>query len=187
MSALAADEDGYIYVVDSQVPALRKYGPDGRYVATFGREGGGPGEYKGPDGGLAVLPDGRIALRDPGNARITLYTPEGEPAGTWPIRGGFTTSRPMVVDTAGNVYTLILLDPGADVTKWRMGVVRYGPDGSPRDTLPAPVWAYEPPTLVALERSADPGHEAAVPGDPRGAGRADLGGPVAAGRRGPGR
>jgi len=44
VSALAADEDGYIYVVDSQVPALRKYGPDGRYVATFGREGGGPGE-----------------------------------------------------------------------------------------------------------------------------------------------
>jgi hypothetical protein len=34
---------GRVYVMDRQVPALRKYAPDGRYLATFGRAGGGPG------------------------------------------------------------------------------------------------------------------------------------------------
>ncbi|KPK57062.1 MAG: hypothetical protein AMS21_11975, partial [Gemmatimonas sp. SG8_38_2] len=55
--SLAAAPDGSIYLFDSHVPALRKYAPDGTYLATFGREGGGPGEYKQPDGGLTVLPD----------------------------------------------------------------------------------------------------------------------------------
>ena len=33
--------------------------PDGTYLATFGRAGGGPGEYGRPDAGLVVLSDGR--------------------------------------------------------------------------------------------------------------------------------
>ncbi|HEX7049266.1 MAG TPA: hypothetical protein VF188_03555 [Longimicrobiales bacterium] len=146
---LAVDREGFIYVYDAQVPALRKYAPDGTYVATFGREGGGPGEYKNSDGGLVVLPDGRVALRDVGNGRITVYASNGEAAATWPIRGSFSTSDPMVADTAGNVYTQVLLDPRADVTEWHIGLVRYGPDGVPRDTIPSPTWDYERATVVA--------------------------------------
>ena len=59
MAVTDADE---IYLFDSQVPALRKYDADGTHIATFGREGGGPGEYKNPDGGLGVLPDGSSRL-----------------------------------------------------------------------------------------------------------------------------
>ncbi len=152
--ALAVAGDGSIFVMDTQVPALRKYAPDGTYMATFGRGGSGPGEYRQPDGGLAVLADGRVVVRDPGNARLQVYAANGEPLGTWPIRGGFNTSNPLVVDTAGRVRTQLLLDPGAPVTEWRMGMVAYhGTTGKPLDTVPAPVWDFEPPRLVAQRRS----------------------------------
>jgi hypothetical protein len=148
IAGLAVDRDGNMYVYDRQVPVLRKYGPDGSYVGDLGREGGGPGEYKNSDGGVAVLPDGRLALRDPGNGRIQLYTPAGEPAGSWRIRGGFYTGQRMVADSAGGVYTTVLLDPKADVRDWRMGLVRYA-NGEPGDTFPTPDYDYEAARIEA--------------------------------------
>ena len=147
--SLAVASDGTIYAFDSHLKTLRMYAPDGTYLATIGREGGGPGEYSRPDGGLGVLPDGRVLLRDPGNTRVSVYAPDGEYIENWRIRGSFNTSRRLYVDTAGNALTLILLDPGAQVTEWEFGLVAYGPDGVPNDTIPAPVWDYEPPELVA--------------------------------------
>ncbi|MFQ5688689.1 MAG: hypothetical protein ACE5HQ_00265 [Gemmatimonadota bacterium] len=106
--ALAVDSVGAIYVSDRQTPALRKYGPDGAYLATFGRRGGGPGEYERPDGGLAVLPDGRVLLRDPANGRIDVYGPDGEYVTEWRIQGGMYTRRPpfknLWVDLDGRVW-----------------------------------------------------------------------------------
>ena len=142
VAGLAVAPDGSVYVYDRQVPALRKYNADGEFVATFGREGGGPGEYRNSDGGLAVLPDGRVLLRDPGNARITVYSADGEALDTWPLRGGSFTSRPLYVDTSGTVYTQIW---GRDDAGERYTALKpYAPDGTPGDSLPAPSWDFEP-------------------------------------------
>jgi len=129
--------DGSVYIYDGQVPALRKYSADGRFVATFGREGGGPGEYKQSDGGLRVLPDGRVLLRDPGNGRITVYSAEGEYLDTWPLRGGFFTSRPLYVDTAGNAYTQVW---GRNGDESYTALRPFTPDGTPLDSMMAPEW-----------------------------------------------
>ncbi len=148
--SLAVALDGSIYVMDTQVPALRKYAPDGTYLATFGREGEGPGEYRGPDGGLGVLPDGRVVLRDPRNARLQVYSATGEPLDTWSVRGNFHTGNPLVVDTTGRVWTQILLDPEASVMDWRMGLVAYDPEtGQPVDTVAEPDFDFEGERLVA--------------------------------------
>jgi len=147
--SLAQGPDGTIYVMDRQVPALRVYNADGTYRTTFGRKGEGPGEYQEPDGGLNVLSDGRIVLRDPSNARIQVYSPDGEALDTWRIRGGFNTSRRMIVDREDRSHALILLDPDASVLDWEMGLVQILPDGTPGDTLEIPDLPWEEPTIEA--------------------------------------
>lgn len=143
---IAVAPDGAIYLYDAQVPALRKYAPDGTFIATFGREGGGPGEYRASDGGLAVLPDGRVLLRDPGNARIDVYDPDGLALDTWPLRGGYFTSRPLYVDTAGFAYTQI---PGTRPDGTRYAALQLlAPDGTPGDTILAPEWDFDDATVV---------------------------------------
>jgi hypothetical protein len=140
--ALAVAPDGAIYVMDPE-PALRKFDRDGRYVATFGRLGSGPGEYRQPDGGLTVLADGRVVVRDPSNGRFQLFTPTGEHAGTWPATTGFNTSRRLARDTAGQVYTLVLLETDVDVRDWKMGLRRLDTTGATHDTLRVPEWEFE--------------------------------------------
>ena len=154
VQSLAVAPDGHIYVYDGHAKALRKYAPDGTYVATFGREGGGPGEYKRPDGGLRVLADGRVLLRDPGNGRINVYSPAGEALGSWPIRGGFSTSRQLGVDSAGRIYHQVLLDPAAGVADWKTGVLVFSPEGEELDTLPVPDTGFEAPVIEARTESS---------------------------------
>jgi hypothetical protein len=144
INGIAVGRDGAIYAIDRQVPVLRKYGTDGIHIADFGRDGGGPGEYKNPDGGIAILRDGRIAVRDPGNARIQLFTPDGTPAGEWPLPsgGGFSTSRRLYVDDAGKLYVSILLERDRSVDEWKWGLAVIEPDGTHHDTIAVPTWDY---------------------------------------------
>jgi hypothetical protein len=160
--SLATAADGTIYLMDGQVPALRVYNPDGTYRTTFGRQGGGPGEYERPDGGLNVLSDGRVVLRDPANARIQVYSPGGESLDTWRIRGGFNTSRRMVVDTGDRSHALILLDTEASVRDWQTGLVQIFPDGTPGDTLEIPDTEWEEPTIEAVHESEEGGTSMSV-------------------------
>lgn len=132
LRGLAVGNDGTIYVVDRQVPALRVYGPDGAYLRTIGSEGNGPGEYERPDGGIAVLPDGRIVLRDPANARINVYAPDGTFEESWRIRGGRFTSRPLYVDTAGYVHHMMFEIQDEGTEYW---LLRFDGEGNRADSL----------------------------------------------------
>jgi hypothetical protein len=148
--AVAVAPDGEIFVLDRHVAAIRRFGPDGTYLGSIGREGGGPGEMRRPEA-MAMLPDGRLLVRDPGNARITVFGRDGTVLPSWrlPSGGSFHTSTPISVDTAGNSYTPVLLRMGVDVLEWRWGLARFAPDGSHSDTLPVPTWDYEEPTVIA--------------------------------------
>lgn len=139
VAALGLADDGSIYVVDRQVPALRVYGPDGVHRATWGREGGGPGEFSEPDGGLAILEDGRVVVRDPGNARLQVFAPDGSALDTWPvIPGGFSTSSPMFRTSNDVLMTPTVMDLEADLGEWQTGLIRIDGQGNVLDTVTVP-------------------------------------------------
>ncbi|MEN8143906.1 MAG: hypothetical protein ABFS14_03050 [Gemmatimonadota bacterium] len=142
LRALAVDPEGGMYVLDGHGPVLRAYAPDGTWLRDIGREGEGPGEYKRPDSGLAILPVGRLALRDPGNARISIYSLEGEYLESRPIAGSFNTGQKMVADNSGALLTPIVRNLGTSVFEWKRAMARYRADGTV-DTLDTPDWEYE--------------------------------------------
>lgn len=142
LRAIAVDERGRMYVLDGHGPVVRAYAPDGTYVGDIGREGEGPGEYKRPDSGLGVLPDGRLALRDPGNGRITLYDSAGAYVDSWPLAGSMNTSNPMIVTADGVVVTPVIKNLGTSVFEWQRGMARYRADGTV-DTVDVPVLDVE--------------------------------------------
>lgn len=87
---LDADPSGRIYVLDGQAREVRVFGSDGSLVTTFGRGGGGPGEFSQMLGQqmpplLFVMEEGSVVIPDMGNARIAHFGPDGEVLGSHPI------------------------------------------------------------------------------------------------------
>ncbi len=99
-------KDGSIYVYDRSIGAIRGYDAAGKSLGTFGRRGQGPGEVEAPSG-MAVLPNGQLALHDSQLKRVNIYSATGAnvlqlrlpPAG-----GSIGHRRGFAVDTAGFVY-----------------------------------------------------------------------------------
>jgi len=146
--AMAVGENGMILVLDSQVPVVRMYRPSGTHLRDLGKEGSGPGEYRSPDG-VAVLPDGRILVRDPPNSRIAVFDESGSYLYQWHLSGGFNSGTRFYVDHGGNSYVTALLDRNLDPWDWRMALIRYSPEGEILDTIPEPTWDFDPPQLTA--------------------------------------
>jgi hypothetical protein len=148
VSVRDVDRDGNIYAYDSQIPLLRKYDREGRFVATFGREGGGPGEYRGVSG-LAVAPDGTLKLWDRRSFRLSSFARDGEFLRAHRIVSNARFgSPPLFVDTLGKTYvgTLLFEGSGFGRTGGR-GLLQIGTDGQVVDTLREPDWGYERPTV----------------------------------------
>lgn len=73
---VAFDAAGDLYVFDPQNHRVVAVGPNGDRLRTVGREGGGPGELRNPIG-MAVLPDGTVAVADMGHRAFVVYGPGG--------------------------------------------------------------------------------------------------------------
>jgi hypothetical protein len=142
--------DGRISIVDTQAPAVRVYDLNGNHLQDIGGEGGGPGEFSRPRS-LCISPvDGTVYVRDGRSGRINLYEPDGNPREMWPIRSGVSTSRQMVVNTRGDIYTSVWANTDADFSEWRIGMARMGPVGATEDTVLAPDYEFEEWELRAV-------------------------------------
>ena len=156
---LALAPDGSLYVFDRQVPVIRHYDAQGKFLRNVGRSGQGPGEYR-SSSGIAVTRDGRLLLWDTVNWRINVYSAGGDFVEQWTtpsgMSGGGTAgySRALLVDTAGLVVTrktiLNIRDIANRPTIW----IRYRPDGTLVDTLFPPPWPDPDEPLVATARGA---------------------------------
>lgn len=132
--------DGGVYVWDETLGVLRQYAADGRFVRQIGRKGGGPGEYQGSNG-LTRLPDGRLALWDAANTRVTLYDSAGAHVAQWRATSNLFGSNGLESDTAGRLYLFAFVDsvnPAQLDAPRRQGYVRFGADGRVLDSIAAP-------------------------------------------------
>jgi DNA-binding beta-propeller fold protein YncE len=132
---VATDAVGNLWVADSRNNRIEKFGPDGRFLARFGRNGGdgtagtARGEFNDPRG-IATDLAGDLYVADHGNNRVQKLDPAGRFLGIWGRGGGDTTAgvgpgefkhpRGVAVDDAGNLYV-------ADKDNSR--IQKFGPDG----------------------------------------------------------
>ena len=133
---LAGDERGHIYVADGEGSRVLEYGPEGRHVATYGREGEGPGELKRPLG-VTVGPGDTVWVNDPVNRRVTGYPRDaGEPrVVSYPRRDIFPGTQ-MARQAGGFLLTIRSISvPGEPISE---PLIRTDAALEPLDTLWSP-------------------------------------------------
>ncbi|MBA2669640.1 MAG: hypothetical protein H0U67_04650, partial [Gemmatimonadetes bacterium] len=128
--SFAVDRSHRLWVLDGRAQEVRIFGADGAHLRTVGGRGGGPGELS-QAVDVDVDGDGTVWITDPGNARISLFDPEGEFQRTVPLTGAcLEIPWPGGLDESGHYYALA----SPECTR----LVRFGPDHTPLDTLQPP-------------------------------------------------
>lgn len=144
--SIAVADDGTIHVLDFQAQHVRVFDSLGVYLETLGRRGEGPGEFSEAEA-IAVLPDGRLAVRDPENQRVTVFGPGPGQVAEWRYTGSIQTLSPLYTDTRGRTW---LLAGDLDrVDALVMEIILLDPEGTPLDTIPTPTSDYEVPVVRA--------------------------------------
>jgi len=104
---VAVDLKGNIFVSDFQKSIIEKFDSNGNFIAEFGSDGNGFGEFRGPRG-IAVNSKGEILVCDSCNHRIQIFDSEGNCNsifGTRGIKNGkFNSPSGICVDKNDNIY-----------------------------------------------------------------------------------
>lgn len=144
--SIAVDSDWNVYVLDEQAQHVQVYDSAGGYVETLGGRGEGPGEFSRAEA-IALLPDGRLVVRDPGNMRVQVFGPGPGERDEWRYNSGNAYSMgPLYSDGLGRTF---LETRYMSRTGYGKHLVVWGPDGTPFDTMPLPSSGYEQATLTA--------------------------------------
>ncbi len=146
VTALDVDRQGGIYLYDTMLRVLRAYSVDGRLLRQFGRVGEGPGEFRNVLG-LAVLVDGRIAVRDA--ARVLVFNADDETVAAWPVGAGIMLPAPdvLVADTVGGVFTVVPAGVEAHdgALLFRQAYLHLDQSGTVTDSIAKPISPDLPP------------------------------------------
>jgi len=143
--------DGTISILDSQVPVIRHYDAEGKYLYDIGRGGQGPGEYSDQIQGMQRLPDDSFAIWDTGNTRISIFSPAGEfIESIHSPTSGFYSGATMRVDEQGNYY-LYTVDRSAPLREGEFpprAYLKLSPSGEQIGTISVPDDSPETPGWV---------------------------------------
>lgn len=77
-TGVAVAPDGRVYVTDTMNYRVQVFGPDLRFVRSFGSLGVGAGQFRRPKG-IAVDRDGVVYVVDSDFNNFQMFTPEGQP------------------------------------------------------------------------------------------------------------
>lgn len=146
ISSIAVDDEHTVYVFDGQAREVRVFDSGGTYIRTLGGPGEGPGEFSRVEA-IAVLPDGRLVVRDAGTKHIKLFGPGPDDTDQWSYSVSNTMSygsTPLYTDVHGRTFQA---DP-----QWNTAdqIVVFGPDGTQVDKFPEPWGDYEEPSSFPI-------------------------------------
>lgn len=150
VGGVAAHED-LIYVLDTQIPAVRVYDGEGAYVRDVGREGQGPGEYERPRF-LDVDEAGNVYVYSSSTPEIEVFDSTGNAVETWSAEPTvFSVTMQFGELTAGDdgrVYTSARLDRyGEYPWQTNVGVRAYG-EGAGSEARRLPDLGYRTPEMI---------------------------------------
>ena len=147
IGSVAVDDDRSVHVLDGQAQHVRVFDSTGEYVETLGRRGEGPGEFSSAEA-IAVLPDGRLVVRDSRNQRIEVFSPGAGDTEQWRYNAGnYGSDSPLYTDSQGRTF-VVTRDLSRD--DFAVHIIVMGPNGTHIDTLPEPSSPFERPLLTAV-------------------------------------
>ena len=128
--SITLDAAGGLYVVDQKPAVIKQFNPGGAYVRSFGREGGGPGEFEAAS--IATAP-GVLVVHDPSSSRTSVFDSTGTFLRSWNSAccyyGMIGVSRDGVIAVPTSAQSSGGIRPG------EAHFVRHRLDGSLVDTL----------------------------------------------------
>jgi DNA-binding beta-propeller fold protein YncE len=131
---IVLDAAGSMYILDSGNQRIQKFGPEGKYLATIGRKGQGPGEFAFPMS-LDIDAKGFLFVLDNDQKRIQVFAPESGYSRNIPTtklslerllslkRGSFLAARRATFGLPGEPKDkkapklLEILDPGMNIIR----------------------------------------------------------------------
>ena len=142
---LLIDEDGTVFVLDSQLANVKVFSAAGQYIRTIGREGDGPGEVRAP-GDLVFMPDGSLGLvsklnwkiakidKVTGNTRGDLRAlgPDGDLTMLHQVRGSRNSE-------GTNNFTALIKESTGQFWHWRMYLGLYWDNDDGQKIFPAKI------------------------------------------------
>ena len=81
---IMTDDKGNVLLLDGQLAQVKIFSKNGEFIRDIGHEGEGPGEFRRPTG-MFLTSDGNVGVLQIAPGKIVLLTPEGEPAGEYPL------------------------------------------------------------------------------------------------------
>ena len=149
--ALAAGDDGTIYLLQQAPVTIKVYSADGTWLRNIGREGDGPGEFR--DGMFGLVHD-TLFVQDPANSRFTTFTAAGAFVQAKPSQCCWWTSRfPIFEDgTIGIIGQHV--DTAAAEGSGGGAYYLTRMDGTVVDTIPFPNQPMDPEGTWTITRKS---------------------------------
>lgn len=134
---LDADDEGHLYVGDSQAREIRVFDASGTFLRRIGRPGSGPGEL-GP-GGTSIFPGhgDTLVVPDLGQRRVNVFLRDGTFVRSFPIPFTQSVSVKWAVTPEAELLQQVrqVVLPGSEQEPGPDLVLRRGSDGTIQDTV----------------------------------------------------
>jgi DNA-binding beta-propeller fold protein YncE len=109
LGGIATGPDGNLYIVDSSNNSIHRTTPDGKYLAKWGFEGTGKGQFNNPSA-IAFDREGNFFVTDTANNRVQKFSANGTFLTSWGSKGSangqFFHPSGIGVDRMGFVYVI---------------------------------------------------------------------------------